>query len=506
MEVVDTIPEEAPERRTTVRLDRLVVPTHDARWALGEHLNALCTSATHADGSELMVIDDAHDPPDAATLDRARRVGGSMAVRVTYAGRAAKEAFAAALATKTGIDPSLVRFALLGEEAPGAAYGANRNLALLASAGRPFASLDDDMGGWLGEPPDREPGVGIGDGDPTEFRFCGDAAEALDAAPRVGRTLLETHERVLGRVARDLVSAVDPPPRPPAPRSVVARKLDAGARVVATWTGFAGDVATPNALLYLAQVGEPRARLLRDEATFEAAWRGRQVVRSARRLSIADGAVWTTGAAAYDARRILPPFFPVLRGEGLIWGATVRACDPGVVAFLPKIVPHAPRGERAPPPGALLAYAESFPLAKLMHHLAMTQAESLRQVSPSQRLRVLGERLGELASGPVGAFAELTKRHRRGHDQAVHATLTRLLHDHGGRPAFWAAHVRAYLERSSGVSPAAYDVPSDVCERFGPERGRDVCRDLVARYGRLLVAWPELWEAARAIGGPPALA
>jgi len=501
MDAVGTINAAALEPRPPLRLDRLVVPSRDARRALGEQLTALCASAARSDGAELLFIDDAEEAPDAAMLDRARRVAGALGAVVTYAGAASKETFASALVRATGVDPSLARFALLATDAPGAAYGANRNVALLACAGRPFLSVDDDMGGWLGEAPNAEPGITVADGDPTDFHFYADARDASGAVPRVGRSLLEAHERVLGRSAADLVSAAGPQASRPSQQAVSARKVAAGARVVATWTGFAGDVATPNALLYLAQVGAARERLLRDEAGFEAAWRGRQVVRSARRLSIADGAVWTTGAAAYDARAMLPPFLPWLRGEGLIWGATVRACDPGVVAFLREVVPHVPCGERAAHPEGLASYADEFPVAKLLHHLTMTRATALPALPSSQRLRALGEQLCELASVSVGAFAELVQRHRRGHDQAVQSTLSRLLNQYGERPAFWAAHVQRYLQRCrSRAGLGAYDVPSDLCQRFGAERGRELCRDVVARYGRLLVAWPDLWGAAREIG------
>ena len=148
----------------------------------------------------------------------------------------------------------------------------------------------------------------------------------------------------------------------------------------------------------------------------------------------------------------------------------------------------------------MVAYAESYPLAKMLHHLAMSLAGQIDTHPPPKRLRALGDRLRQLASVPERDFAEITRRHRHGHDQAVETTLRRLLQVHDERPAFWAADVHGYIERvRQRARSIAYEVPSDLCDLFGAERGRGVCRDIVSRYGQLVAAWPDLWQAARTL-------
>jgi hypothetical protein len=80
------------------------------------------------------------------------------------------------------------------------------------------------------------------------------------------------------------------------------------------------------------------------------------------------------------------------------------------------------------------------------------------------------------------------------------AVLDETLSRHRGAPAFWARDVaRAREILAAAVASPAAAHPADLVAAFGEADGRAAFRDLVRRYGELLRAWPDLWEAARAL-------
>jgi hypothetical protein len=116
--------ETGPTSRTSTlgaRIGRLAVPTRDASQALGPGLLPLLDSVRRRAGAEILVVDDAPGEVDASTLERAGRAASSLGVELRRMGPQQKRAFADLLARGAGVDPALVRYALLDDLAPGAA-------------------------------------------------------------------------------------------------------------------------------------------------------------------------------------------------------------------------------------------------------------------------------------------------------------------------------------------------------------------------------------------------
>ena len=113
-------------------------------------------------------------------------------------------------------------------------------------------------------------------------------------------------------------------------------------------------------------------------------------------------------------------------------------------------------------------------------------------------LRALGAMLERWASWPLAEFEELVRvqvLRTRSLDAAI---LDEVLRRHRRAPAYWARDVEEAASRLREALPApGLGLPSDLVAAFGDEQGREANRRMVRRYGELLRAWPDLWEAAR---------
>jgi len=179
----------------------------------------------------------------------------------------------------------------------------------------------------------------------------------------------------------------------------------------------------------------------------------------------------------------------------------VRACHSGLLAYLPWVVPHLPLTLRTASHEGMAAHA-GFTTSSLLYQLTCERTEACLSMPLEDRMRALGEHLVTIGALPEHDFAMQVAERRTAQDMAVDSALSSLLLRYDAEPRHWALQVELHLEllRHARRGPA-YDVPPDLAERFGAERGAAVCRELVRRYGELLLAWPTLWQAALTLRG-----
>ena len=407
----------------------------------------------------LLVVDTSPEASDAAGT-RAAVASATGAIEARYWGPREVQRRAAIWAERAGVDLRVVEFATSDPFGIGYAPGASRNAIALACCGRPYLSVDDDMGLRCGPSPDATSGSAAVTGDPTEFWF--------DEPPApFGTDLIARHEAVLGRHVGAAESAT---------------------AVRATWTGFAGDAATPNPMVSLGLDGPSRARLLRDRATFDKFGATRRLIRGVRRFSFGAGSIWTTGAAAYDGSPTLPPFLPVGRGEGLVFAALFRATSAGWLGYLPWIVRHDPPEDRSGSDDE--ARGLSFPLAALVCRLICA--------SEGKDLAQLGAHLERFGQGGPGAVGRLVDHHRRAFLRARIRMLATVLERYGENPHWWSAralrHLRA-LQRELDAS--AIGGVTDIEHALGKRSARVLLPELLTWWGRLVAAWPRLTAPAQ---------
>ena len=317
-----------------------------------------------------------------------------------YAGRSLNEALVASM-IQAGIDPSIARFALLGEAEglpAGVARttGANRNALLLACAGEAFLSVDDDTVCSLARSPAHHDGLAFhSSASPLEMWF----GPELPASGPDEIDLLKEAGNALGPAVRDVRSLL-----PADFDHATMEKLCRGnARIRVAQIGLKGDAATDSPVGWLTATGATRERLVGSEAAYRAAVASRQLLAVAPCETVSASRQLMAYCIALDNRDPLPPFAPLGRDQDGVFGAWLRLAESeSFTAHLPFAVSHEPSEARTFPP------AESWllpgmPLNDFLHMLC----ENAEPAVAPDRMKALGSMLEEPGGLSRADFREL---------------------------------------------------------------------------------------------------
>jgi hypothetical protein len=475
----------------------LGVPTRGRAASLREALATYAEDgARHGRALEVVIADGAASEEEAAPVRAvAAEVGARYAVPVAYAGRAQRACFAAALAKRAGVPAEIAAFALLGDDRFPLSGGANRNALLLCSVGDLCLQVDDDTRCHLTGPPDPLPGLEVGSADDLAELWCIHAGRGAPAT----RGFAALHEALLGRAAGDCEGRAEGVDLGDA-TGMLFRRLEArGGRVLVTRSGSAGDAGTGSMAHALALEGRSRERLLASEAIYRRALSSRQVIRVSPRAVVGDGAALMAMAIGLDARAVLPPFAPVQRNADGLLGAVLRRCyHDALIGYVPWAVEHAPPEARETSPEAFWASFGALGANDVIRLLVFAARVEPDREDPGRSLRALGEVLSRWGSLPLADFEEIARvQALRGRSLDL-ALFDDALRRHRRSPAFWARDVdRALALFRESVTRPSLAYAADLTAALGEDGGRAASKDLVRRYGELLRAWPDLWEAAR---------
>jgi hypothetical protein len=456
----------------TSAIDVVAIPTRDNVEELRRSVGS-CTDEAARWGRrlEIVVMDDSRTEATVVGNRRVLQEAAGRGARIRHATPESRRRFAEALGREVG-ERGVVDFALLGSHFD-ARHGATRNAIALELSGRPFLSLDDDMSLRGYRSPEATSETVISPGDPTELRFFAGESETRARAEREDADVIGAHESLLG-------------------------KAPAGRRVAATWTGFYGHCATPSPLLVLLSEGPSPDRSWADDTSFEAVSRSMQIIRSVRSATTSSAGFWTTGVAAYDGHA-LPPFLPVLRGEGLVFGALVGACTQSVLGYVPAVVEHraGSRASRGAPDFARAARETSLApvLASLIHFCA----GRVRSDGDAVSLPSVGRVLGSLCATPAGDFDGRVAQLLGARSRHFLEKLRSRVDAAGASHSAWSSAARQYLQGAARADNAALAAPGDVCEAVGPAAAAEAVRSVVHGFARLLELWPRLHTHARAL-------
>jgi hypothetical protein len=452
----------------------------------------------HDHEAAVVVSDDSRDPTHAARL---RHEIGRLAadyLDLTHVGRAERDRLATALLRELGDDRELretLHFTLFGSDGQ-ITPGANRNVLLLHQAGKPFLSLDDDTLCRLAPAPGSEEGLALSSlPDPSQFWFYPDRDAAL-AAEWQEVDPLALHEGYLGRTAAACVAALADPAGLDLDQAddPLLRRMAAGGRVAVTTTGLAGDSGMASPAYYLILRGPGRDRLLADYPVNRDT---RAVVRAVTRPTLSTSPFLMTPCVGLDTSRLLPPFLPVGRNEDGVFAQLLRTVAPdALVAHLPWAISHDPPEQRAFEVGALHLPLTALSTAQAVI-LALTAAPLTPGGDPATRLAHAGRVLQEMADLPDGDLLEWLYLQRLAQIGRHIAHLDESLRLYDGGPAAWMEDVTAAIATGrEGLLRPEECLPAELGQ---PGERLAATRDLLHRFGLLLVAWPALFAAARRI-------
>lgn len=500
----------AAREREAPALTTLGIPTNGRPASLAACVKSH-VEAARAQGRTLTCVVADSASGEVAEATRAALAALGMGSALRRIGIAEREAFASQLAKRAGVDPEIVRFALLGDARIGFDSGANRNALLLDQAGSAFVMGDDDVRARAAPAPSltesfahapagsrQHEGFALASADPSELWFA-DAGEALVAAER-WRAIdpLALHATLLGRdVARMAVNAGDFADHRHAGAALYRKLARRGGRIVTTQLGGAGDHGMGGSFGLLLLGGASRERLLASEARFLDAFARRRAVRCAPRLTASEGSACMAMSLGVDARELVPPFAPAGRDSDGLFGATLRACLPDAFSgFLPWAIEHTPAEARSTSFELEQRSAGRAGVNELLR-MALAAAFDPRDTTTEANLVRAGLTLQNLVKRPRDADRFFREQTMRGLARRL-AHIERTLAEHARKPAAWALALDGFAAalRQTITSPFSH-LPSELSSAPDPETARTLFFEHVGRVGKLFEAWPALFQAAK---------
>jgi hypothetical protein len=433
-----------------------------------------------------------------------RSIGRSHGVRIAYAGKEEKSTFAEALSGACEVPAALVAFGLLGD-GTAAATGANRNALMLDTVGQLIYSADDDTVCRVARPAASEDAaldihglsqrVWDGHDAPADFiwQVFRDLNAALEATPTDDVDVLALHERLLGLPVSDIKGSFEKVKvRAELSRAQWTAPSTDASRVMFTMTGLIGDVGVDERWHLLSTSPGALSQLL-DENLLQLSLDSRIALKCTRRTTLTRWVGLHGMFFGADNRSILPPFFPLFRGQDSLMGWMARQCYPrDLFGFLPRALLH------VPPPRA---YARGFEYLLCNHTLANIIVDIIKSErswpTPEAALDAMARALLAVGSMPLPDFIEaLRRRWRADAHPGIPSYIASLQH----QPA--ARNLRDRLERVVETRQASRanddgSLPFDVREGRQADEARAATQALIRQFGELVGAWPTLVQASR---------
>jgi hypothetical protein len=432
-----------------------------------------------------------------------RQLHDRYVCEVRYAGEEEKRRFIADLIAEGDLPPEIVEFALTNVDGLPFAAGANRNALLLDTAGDMIYSTDDDAICQLAVAPedeDEEFDLSPSASRAMQYWFFPDREATLQSVSLIDEDLLSLHERFLGQDVCKCVTELQDL------EALNLNRLDretyrqlqsGGGKVTITFSGLFGDSGEPRPAALHQLDSRSRERLKEMHFDHLAGLTSREVLRLVRRPRIGRTTAWNTTAIGYDNRELLPPFVPLLRGEDLLFGHTLRSCfSNSFVGDLPWAILHAP--ETRVFSTDVLEESTSAVWPSAVMAACMTSKSFWPGLgNGAERLRGLAQHLVELGSMSLSDFEEHVRtgiwQILSGHIQQVEMQL-----DESDASDLWEEDIVAYTQNlRTAILDPDYIIPADFRHGRNLDDARRLSQHSIWKFGKLLEIWPQMVETAK---------
>jgi hypothetical protein len=479
---------------------RVFVITCDRPAAVRRLLDSMLKNGNLSVHEHLFLVDDSRDVENAAAnRDAVRRFNLSSPREMLYLGAAGQRRTLAALLSALPDQAEGIRFLLDRERwSLHPSYGLARTLCLLFSMGRRAIILDDDVLCAAVASPHSRAGLGFGDARREVDFYASEAdirvrTQVLDFDPLCG------HARCLGLsmgeaiaelgfagAGEDILHSAN---------AACLGQWSARSRVLISQSGTVGDPGTVDtSWIYSVDAASAR-RLLATPGGLEEALAHRHYWMGLPRPTFSKMAV-ISQVTGLDNTQLLPPYFPVFRGEDYLFGAMVEYLHPDSATLeYPWSVPHFPLEPRRGDPGGADAFGRFVVNpAKYLTDRTLYQPG----VSARTRLAGLAVLLRELAETSDQGLTALYRSEIADIQVSRLKRLNSTLVDGVERPPQWQAVLEDGVAR---VSQAMQSVarPSRGHDQPGQQDVLAEFRGYVRGFALALEVWPTLREAVAAI-------
>lgn len=341
---------------------RIFINTCDRPDAIHRLVQSMVYAGNLSRHEELFLIDDSRDPEN-AELNRQliEKFNLTSPCDMRYVGANAQEQLLNALVEELPEHEASIRFLIDRKRwKDKKSYGLARTVSLLLSVDSRAIVMDDDVICVAVDSPFKADGIAFGDTS-REVEFYASEQDILARTKKMETDPLTGHAQCLGlNLSQALqklgVSNLKPSDLQGANGAFLSQ-WHGGSPVIVTQTGTMGDPGTPDTdWVYSVDVDSAK-RLMASQGGLEGALSNRHYWMGQPKPLFNKMAVMSQ-VTGLDNSKLLPPYFPVFRGEDYLFGAMVEYLHPdSAVLEYDWCVPHFPIEKRtgsvdnAPPSG-----------------------------------------------------------------------------------------------------------------------------------------------------------
>ena len=392
-------------------------------------------------------------------------------------------------------------FALFDTEHCGSNFGANRNALLLATAGEMIMCTDDDIICNTANLSKKNPELRIESiSRHDEILTFADRESLFNDVTINNNDLLALHEELLGRDLTELITKHAGEKNNILIGNTSQRLLrmlvKSTGRVKTTNGGTCGDLGNSSPRYIYNIQGADLDRILSSKSAYNTALTSREVFLSHNWNTLAEGIFYAGMNIGLDNRSILPPFFPVFRGEDTLFSNILRVYDSNaLMGYLPQAIIHIPDKIRNYPPGA--EHKCSLSTIELICLLLGGYSSSPAINNSAYELNALGVYFKKIGSLSDYDYKDFIKQLWLTRTSIIIGKLEKTLHEDRNRKNahFRSDDIERYLEELCKQS-----LGTDICiPDDSPMHGKDAVsffKKLIYKYGELLIWWPVIYEAA----------
>lgn len=483
---------------------RVFVITCDRPRAVERLLESMLHAGNLTRHEELFLIDDSRSPENARqNRELAEKFNVTCPRNMHYVGATEQKLLMDKLISELPGHEAGIRFLVdRGRWSEQVSHGLARNLCLLLSVGRRAIVLDDDVICAAVESPHKTGSLQFGDL-PRQVEFYQSEQDILQRTSRADFDPLSGLAECLGLSIGQAMAKLSGEPLTPAmlhgASSAYLSQWTAESPVLVTQSGTMGDPGTVGTeWIYTLDANSAR-RLSQHPGGLEGALSTRHYWMGQPRPMFSKLSV-ISQATGLDNSHLLPPYFPVFRGEDYLFGSMTEYMHPqSAVLEYDWSVPHFPLEQRsseaqpAPQDGRGKINPSKFVTDRTRYEPGVTAETRLKN------LAVIARELSEMTDRGLLSLYRTEVAENQGTELA---RLSAYLQDGSIRPPAW----QDWLQQSINNISTSMQNPAAITDmKFLPDgatAGEVLAefRNLAGDYALALSAWADIRQAALGAG------
>ena len=404
---------------------------------------------------------------------------------------------------KNNIPPEIIDFGLTDVFRAGKALGINRNIALLDNIGRIIISNDDDVSNHFIRSPCYRPGIKLSSVvNPRRMQLYESREALMDDIEPIDIDVVAEHGFYLGKTIGEIVKKEErksgPVDIPSAMFCEVENCFDDGGTVIITLPGIFGvnTGKIPSSFL----MWKPGAPEYGNDGKGEYYKKilSTECIYTPPVTTITDRAYLTTPHFGLDARNLLPPFFPIFRGQDKIFGLLTKRCFPHYYYLYPSYaIFHKRRDSHTFDRGDLIKLNNSFSFQfSLLLDTCITTPLGKGLTCSLHEIGILLERFAlQSDSDFTGCLRELFADYFTNYVDFLSSLKDRS----STEPQWWLEDVERYRQAVLAASRREdIIIPDEIKSLTGSFDGAvRFYKQLLSNYGKLCRHWEVIVEVAR---------